>query len=122
MKMRFDSTASEIDEKRGHQHLGHSDDVPRRDRSGPDPGHPDREKADCAADQDRRPDMDMNLARDAIPGPRGHQQGDHDASHPLEKHQPREKLIGLAKDLSLVVLEEFFRAVARGFRNCAKAV
>ena len=65
--------------------------------------------------------MNMNLARDAVPSPWRDQQGNHDASHPLEKHQLRKELIGLAKDLSPVLLEEFFCAVARRFRNRAQA-
>jgi hypothetical protein len=33
----------------------------------------------------------------------------------LEKHQPGEKLVGLAKDLSPVLLEKLFRAIASRF-------
>jgi hypothetical protein len=59
--------------------------------------------------------MNVDLARGAIPGSRGNHQGDDDACDPLEKHQPGEKLVGLAKDLSPVLLEKLLRAIASRF-------
>jgi hypothetical protein len=49
--------------------------------------------------------MDMDLARSAVPRPRRNEQRNDDARPPLEEHQFREKLIGLAKDLPAMLLE-----------------
>ena len=111
MEVRFDPSTRQRNEQSGHQHLRHRDHVPGGEAAGPDSRHPDREKTDRAADEDRRPDMNVDLAGSAIPSARRNQKGNDDARQPLEKHQFGEKLIGLAKDLPLMLLKQLFSAI-----------
>ena len=92
--------------------MGDRDHVPGRYGSGPDARHPNREKTDRAANQERRPDVNVNLTGFPIPGSRRDDESDHDARHPLKEHQPREELVRVAKNSTPVLLEKFFRAFA----------
>ncbi len=90
MEMRFDSSARQRDQQSRHEHLGDGDDVAVDGRAGPNARHPNRKDTDGAAQEDGPPDVDVDLARLALPGQRRDEKRDENSSNPLEEHQPRE--------------------------------
>ncbi len=107
MKVRLDSSAGDADQKRGHQHLAYGDDIPRNGSTGPRAGQPDGEKADCATQKDCGPHVNVNRTGLSYPGIGRDQQRHRNRGDPLENHQPRKQLIGVAINLLLLLLEQF---------------
>src|SRR5688572_31455310 len=95
MEMSLDSPAGQPNEQSRHEHLGHGHHMAGHDGPWPYSCHPHREETDRAPQEDGGPNMNMDLARYAIPRARGEDDRDNDASHPLEEHQPAKQLVGL---------------------------
>ena len=70
-------------------------------------------EADRTPDKNRGQNMDVNLTGVTRPRVGRDHERDNDARDPLKQHQSREELIGLAKNLLLVLLEELVGAIAR---------
>ena len=68
VEVRLDAATGQVNQQRAHQHLRRRDDVARRRISGPPHREQRRKDADRAAQQHRRPDVHVNLARRARPG------------------------------------------------------
>src|SRR5438477_378154 len=68
--MRLDPPSREADEQRRRERLADRDRVACERRTGPEPRHPDGKKAHRAAEKNRGPDVNMDLARLTRPGPR----------------------------------------------------
>ena len=94
----LDPPPAEVDQQRTHEHLPGRDDVSGDDLARPGQGQGHRQGGDRPAQQQRRPDVDMDLAGSPRPGPGGDQQGDEDRREPLESDQPGEQGVGAAKD------------------------
>src|SRR5260370_54605 len=96
--MGFDSSAAEMDQQGGHEHLAGSDDISRGAESGIKEAKQDREDINERAENNRHPDMEMEAALRSRPCPRRYPQRYNDARDPLHEHQDREHAVGLPAD------------------------
>ncbi len=70
VEMRFDAAAGQEDEQRAHQHLRGGDNVACGEQARTKICEQRGKHADGAAEEHRRPDVDVRLARRAVPGER----------------------------------------------------
>ena len=119
VKMGFDASAGEVDEQRAHQHLRDGDGVARRGLARSKQPQESGNRLIDAADDDRRPDVQMRATDGTGPGKRRHPQREHDAGDPLEPHQPREQPVGALVDVLLVRGEQLARSTRHrsGFQH-----
>src|ERR1700674_205833 len=113
MKMRFDAAARQGDQQSGHQRLRDRDDVARDKRAGPHPSHPDREKADRAAQEDGGPDVKVDLAGRPGPGRGRDEERDENSKDPLKEHQLRKQAVGVPMDLLPMLVIELLGPLRR---------
>src|SRR5262245_3127583 len=94
MEMRFDSSAGEMDKNRGGTHLGDGEGMPRHSASGHPEGERDGDGVDKSRQDDRCPEVRMDLARSAGPGSRGNPYCGEDTGQPLKRQEDDEHAIG----------------------------
>jgi hypothetical protein len=107
VKVRLDTAARQVNEQRRRQHLADRDGVAGQALAWSQDGEGNRERADRAAQEDRRPYVQMYVARRADPRARRHPVRDGDAEDPLDSHQHGKQTIGLQEDPVLQLGEDF---------------
>src|SRR2546421_7041301 len=105
MEVGFDSSAGHADQKCGHQHLSHGNDVTSYRRTRPSPRHPNWKETDCASEKNCRPNVIMNRPGLSAPGVGRNNNRHHDAGDPLPKHEFGKEMIGLDVDFVQLLLE-----------------
>jgi len=108
--MRFNAPAGQVNQQRGGQHLSHGDNVAGQHFPGLGEREEDGEARNGAAQQEGRPDVQMDVADLSNPRLRGNPQGGNDACEPLQSHQRGKHTVGAFVELILALLKEFVNA------------
>ena len=110
VKMRFDAAAGEVNQERAHQHLGDGNRVSGERGARSEQRKGGRKQTDEAAEDQRRPDVDVDLAVGAGPGARRHDQRKDDGREPLPAHQVGEHPVGPLVQRLLVRVKDGIRS------------
>ena len=92
--------------RRAHQHLGDADREARRRPARSQDAERRRKQADDAAENDRRPDVDVRSADGARPRERRDPQREQDAGDPLETEEAGKQPVRPLMEIGLVLFEE----------------
>ncbi len=98
MKVRFEASPRQMNEQRPHQHLRNGDRLPRHQLSGHHPRQRDRQADDRPAENQRGPNMNVDLTRSADPRAGRVKEGGQHRGSPLARQQEREEPIGAARN------------------------
>jgi len=110
MKMRLNAPAGQVNQQRGGQHLPHGDDMTGQCFSGLREREENWEPGNGAAQQQGRPDVQVDVAGLSDPRLRGNPHGSNDAREPLQGHQRGKHAVGASVKLILALLKELVNA------------